>query len=363
MASIVLGVGTAHTPLLILPPEMWEDYAARDRSNPELVFPPDGLAMSFSDAVDVCVPDEIQHRPRDLELFRRQSEVSQAALDELAAALQAARPDVVVIISDDQDEWFYDSNMPAFSVYWGESVPIIPRPEPTAGSSREIEMTKLVNAGYAARHVDVPVDAKLGRHLIEYLIEHDFDISQMTYVEPSYGGRVARHYPSASGGELEWARTLDPRPVGLPHGYSFVVQRLLDKIDAPIVPIIQNTCYPPNAVTPRRCYALGEALTGALAEWHDDIRVAVIASGGLSHFVVDEVIDRALLDALKAGDKDALVSLPRERLRSATSECLNWVTLGAAMATTDLQMDVLAYEPVYRTEAGTGAGLGFACWR
>lgn len=362
MAQIVLGVGTSHTPLLILPPELWADYALRDRGNPELVFPPGGLAMSFDEAVGGYVPAEIQHQPRDLDLFRRQSAASQAALDQLADSLRAARPDVIVIVSDDQDEWFYDSNMPAFSVYWGESVPIIPRPEPIGGNAHEIEMTAMINAGYAARRVEVPVDARLGRHLVEYLIEHDFDVSQMSYVESSYGGRTARRYPAAAGGELTWARQQPPRPVGLPHGYSFVVQRLLDGMEVPIVPVIQNTCYPPNAVTPRRCYALGEALAAALAGWDDGVRVAVIASGGLSHFVVDEVIDRALLDAVKAGDRQALTSLPRERLRSATSECLNWVTVAAIMAGTGLRPEVLAYEAVYRTEAGTGAGLGFARW-
>jgi 3-O-methylgallate 3,4-dioxygenase len=363
MASIVLGAATAHTPLLILPPEMWEDFSRRDSGNPELVFPPDGLAMSFADAVATVVPDEIRDRPRDLALFRRQSKTCQAALDELAESLRAARPDVVLIISDDQDEWFYENNMPSLSVYWGESVPIIPRPEPVEGTPREIEMARIVNAGYAARRFDVPVDARLGRHIVEYLVEHDFDVSHMTYVDESYGGRVARRYPTPAGTELDLVRTTSRRPVGLPHGYSFVVQRLLASVPAPIVPIIQNTCYPPNAVTPRRCYSLGTALAGALAAWDDDVRVAVIASGGLSHFVVDEVLDRTLLDALGSADETALTGLPRERLRSATSECLNWVTLGAIMAGASMSMELLAYEPVYRTEAGTGAGLGFARWQ
>jgi hypothetical protein len=362
MASIVLGAATAHTPLLILPPEMWTDYAQRDRSNPELVFPPDGVAMRFDDAVANLVPQEIQDRPRTLELFQEQSARSQAALDELASSLRAARPDVVMIISDDQDEWFYDGNMPAFAVYWGDSVPVIPRPEPTAGTAREIEMTKLVNAGYAAREFDVPVDAALGRHLIEQLTERDFDIAQMRYVDATYGGQVARHYPAAGGGELDYARDCPPRRVGLPHGYSFIVQRLMDGLDVPIVPVVQNTCYPPNAVTPRRCYDLGTAIAEALSAWPDDVRVAVVASGGLSHFVVDEEIDRMVLDALQKNDREALIGLPRERLRSATSECLNWVTLGGALADTGLEMELLGYEPVYRTEAGTGAGLGFARW-
>ena len=32
----------------------------------------------------------------------------------LASTLQGARPDVTIIISDDQDEWFYEHNMPRF---------------------------------------------------------------------------------------------------------------------------------------------------------------------------------------------------------------------------------------------------------
>jgi hypothetical protein len=82
----------------------------------------------------------------------------------------------------------------------------------------------------------------------------------------------------------------------------------------------------------------------------------------LSHFVVDEQFDRNLLRALQERDTEALRNLPRERRYSATSECLNWVTLAAMMQRTSLEMELLTYEPAYRTEAGTGAGLGFARW-
>ncbi|MGI5157451.1 hypothetical protein [Microbispora sp. CA-102843] len=361
MASIVLGAATSHTPLLILPPEMWLEYAERDENNPELVFPTVGRAMSYQEAVATVVPEWIRTRPRDLATFEKQSERCQTALDELAHSIAAARPDVILIISDDQDEWFYESNMPAFSLFWGDTVPLIPRPISVRGTERQRMMDQMVADGYGDVRRDVPVDSRLGRHLIEYLVEHDFDVSQMTYVEESYGGRVARRYP-AGDGELDVVRETAFRPQGLPHGYAFVVRRLLGDGHPPILPLSQNTCYPPNAVTPRRCHALGEALADAIAEWDDDVRVVVIASGGLSHFVVDEELDRVLLRALRERDTATLTSLPRERLHSATSECLNWVTLGAMMAKTDLTMEELAYEPVYRTEAGTGAGLGFARW-
>jgi hypothetical protein len=48
--------------------------------------------------------------------------------------------------------------------------------------------------------------------------------------------------------------------------------------------------------------------------------VAVIASGGLSHFVVDEALDRRVLDGITARDATSLGGLSRDQLRSGTSE-------------------------------------------
>jgi hypothetical protein len=351
----------SHTPLLILPPELWEEYALGDRGLRDLVFPPAGYHLSFDDAVATTVPASIRDRPRDLNFFRRQSQAAQDALDRLAESLRAARPDVVVIISDDQDEWFYENNMPAFAVYWGPSAPVIPRPEPVSGTERRRELARLVARGYGARRRDIPVDSHLGRHLVERLMDQDFDVAQLTYPEPVSGGRITRRFPAADG-EDTFDVESPPRSVGLPHGYSFVIERLMGDTVIPILPVFQNTCYPPNAVTPRRCLALGQAMAKAFADWEEDVRIAVVASGGLSHFVVDEEIDRELLGALAAGDDERLRNLPTHRLRSATSECLNWVTLAGVLAGERLPMELLAYEPVYRTEAGTGAGLGFARW-
>ena len=89
---------------------------------------------------------------------------------------------------------------------------------------------------------------------------------------------------------------------------------------------------------------------------------SIAASGGLSHFVVDEEFDRCLLKALQDKDAETLKSLPRERLFSATSESLNWVAVGGAMQDTDLKMDLLDYVPVYRSPAATGGGWAFARW-
>ncbi len=80
----------------------------------------------------------------------------------------------------------------------------------------------------------------------------------------------------------------------------------------------------------------------------------------MSHFLVDEDFDRAILRA--CADKDAafLRSLPRNKLNAGSSEILNWVAVAGAVG--HLNLDWFEYVPGYRTAAGTGTGLSFATW-
>jgi len=359
MAELVLGLGTSHTPMLTVPPDLWSTYAQRDPQNPELVYPPQGWAMSYTEALE-RLPAELRAKYRGTEPFRAQSEACQRALDELTSTLRAVRPDITVVITDDQDEWFFENNMPAFSVYWGETAPLIPRRLPARVENREV--AEAIVRGYGDVAMDVPVASAFGRFLIEYLVDHDFDVAHTRYLTQPHGGRVARRYPTRDG-ELKYERETPPEEQGLPHGVAFVVKRLFDNAPGVILPVFQNTCYPPNRPTPRRCFALGRAIGDAVAAWREPVSVAVVGSGGLSHFVVDEELDQTLLSALQKKDEAALCALPRHRLYSAASESLNWVTLGGAMHGTRLTMELLAYVPVYRTPAATGGGWAFARWR
>ena len=92
-----------------------------------------------------------------------------------------------------------------------------------------------------------------------------------------------------------------------------------------------------------------------------DLRVGVLASGGLSHFVVEEAIDRQVMDGLAEPDGALLRALPREALLEGSSEILNWVMTAGAVAPLPLAWS--AYEPIRRTPAGTGIGCGFAIWQ
>jgi|HigsolmetaAR201D_1030396.scaffolds.fasta_scaffold11010_3 hypothetical protein len=358
MARIVLGVGTSHSPMLTLRPDQWEEYAAGDRTNDELVYPPEGVIRTFEEGLR-HLPDHVRKRSGTIEEYRRLHAACQGALDQLGAAMRGAELDAVVIVSDDQDEWFFEDNMPVFAVYWGDDVKILPRPMPRP---RSPEIAAAIRAGYGDEERIHPCHPKLGRHLVEGLVARRFDVAHLTYRPPVAGGRVVRRYPTLDG-ESALVRETAPRPIGLPHGFSFVVKRLLHNMEIPIVPVFQNTCYPPNHVSPRRAYDFGAALGETLAEYPDDLRVAVVASGGLSHFVVDEELDRALLDALRRGDAAALRAMPRHRMYSATSESMNWIALGGAVAGTSLEMELIDYVPVYRTEAATGGGWAFALWQ
>lgn len=358
MANIALGIATSHGPMLSLPPELWGDYGKADVNNKELVFPPEGYVLTWDEAAVLHSRPELRAELAP-EVFARKSKEIQESLDRLADTLRRNPPDVAVLLTDDQDEWFYDSNMPSFSVYWGKSVPLIPRNSKRPGWNAEL--TRLIDDGYGDVELEVPVAADLGGHVIEYLVDHDFDVSHFTHVTEQYGGTVQRRYTGRSG-PVNVTRESPPRRQGLPHGHSFVVKRLFNNAPPPILPVFLNTCYPPNNVRPRRAFDFGRALAAAIESWPCDVSVAVIASGGLSHFVVDEEIDRLLLTALETRDASALCGLPKERFQSGSSESLNWVCLGGAMQKAPLELDFLSYVPVYRTEVGTGGGWGFASW-
>ncbi|QLQ09292.1 MAG: catechol 1,2-dioxygenase [Nocardioidaceae bacterium] len=66
------------------------------------------------------------------------------------------------------------------------------------------------------------------------------------------------------------------------HGQTHAIQYLLDGIDIPVVPLVVNVFATPLP-TMARSVEFGRNLAAAIASFPDDRRVAVIASGGLSH--------------------------------------------------------------------------------
>ncbi len=329
MAETVLGVGSSHTPQMSTSAEHWAQHAARDRANP-LLLAADGEYHTYDDllaSADPSIADQL-----DLRTWREKFDRAQAAVETLAKRLAAARPDVVVVVGDDQHELFGADGVPAIALFTGERLLDIPPDE-----ERIARVPADIRAALWSHHATRPdtylVAADLSRHLASAL-SPDFDLTVM-----------------------------EQQPEGRSLGHAFTFARLRLGLDpaVPIVPVLLNTYYPPNVPPPGRCWRLGQALRAALDAWDRPDRVAVVASGGLSHFVVLESFDRDVLAGLEAGDGAVFDAIPARFLRSGTSETLNWVTAGGMLQ--DFHFDLVDYIPAYRSPAGTGCGMAFATWR
>jgi 3-O-methylgallate 3,4-dioxygenase len=329
MAEIVVGIASSHTPQLSSGVDMWFDHAERDRRNP-LLLGKDARYHTYDELLAGADPDlERELRP---EVWDDKYRRCQQAIEALTGYLAKANADIAVVIGDDQRELFRDDGIPAFAVFTGPELV----DKPPSGEALE-RMPKGIRAASWAAHGDHEqrhlVQAELSAHLAERLARDDFDIM------------VLRQQPAG-------------RSLG--HAFTFPRYRLELPPATPIVPVFVNTYYPPNVPSAPRCYELGRALRRAVESWSGKARVAVIASGGLSHFVVDEHLDGLVLSGITASDAGILGSLTRDQLRSGTSEILNWIV--AAGALEGLSATVLDYVPGYRTPAGTGAGMAFARW-
>jgi len=113
-------------------------------------------------------------------------------------------------------------------------------------------------------------------------------------------------------------------------------------------------------VAPNYDARFGQSVRQAIESWDSNKRVALLASGGLSHVVIDEEIDAMVIDGLKNKKPEVLFQLPRKKLTGGTSEILNWVALAGAME--DRELKYLEYVTTYRSPAATGCGMGFAYW-
>src|SRR5579862_6997821 len=329
MAEIVIGLGTSHSPLCATDAPMWEQRAISDRTNPEL-YDLDGELRSYDDLARI---NRSYEREASAENLAQQARMVEASLDRLADALAAAHPDVVLIVGDDQHELFDAGNLPAISIFYGDK-----GITHTFGTRRigDPEFMRVLSKAYAMdEHREFECDGEFARGLIEHLIESGIDIGAC--------GKVST-----------------PDTHGFGHAYGFVMTRLMTRVRARIVPVLLNTYYPPNQPTPARCYAIGRAIRAAIDASPLRRRVAVIASGGLSHFVTNEPLDRRIIHALKMGDGTDLCRLPAKLLKSGASEIRNWIAVAGMLD--GVKTTWVEYVPVYRTPAGTGIGLAFARW-
>lgn len=330
MARLVAAFGSSHSIMLVSQREDWQHgFRVIDTKNAHY-YDRHGdktdydtlLAQAPEGSEAVVTPEKMGER----------YDAAEAAMDQLGERIRAARLDVLLIVGDDQTELFRTSNNPAFAIFYGPTIRNTAR-EPASASDSWVKSARMWRHEPEVDR-EYPVKSDLAEWLIRRLCDRDFDITAMDGLER---------------GQSEG------------HAFQFIHRRLLKELELPVIPVILNTFDPPNQPTPRRCVALGAALRELIAAWPQDLRVGVIASGGLSHFVVDEALDRKVIQAIREKDSATLAALDPKLLQAGSSEIRNWLVVGEMARELDLEW--VEYVPGYRSPALTGTGLAFAAWK
>ncbi|HEX2139398.1 MAG TPA: hypothetical protein VHG33_06775 [Woeseiaceae bacterium] len=187
-----------------------------------------------------------------------------AALDVERRAIEAARPDAIVVIAAEHFANFFMNNMPAYCIGIGEK------------HRGPIEDT----AWLGIDRREIPGAPALALALVQEIMQ----TVDVAYAE-------------------EWM---------FDHGIMVPLHFLTPRYDMPVIPVNINCQGPP--LTPlHRAWAFGEALRRACDALSE--RVAVIGTGGISHWPatpdsgkINERWDREFLDRLMRRDREALLS-------------------------------------------------------
>jgi aromatic ring-opening dioxygenase catalytic subunit (LigB family) len=238
------------------------------------------------------------------------------AFAEMRERLAASRPDVIVLFTNDH------------LLNW----PINNTPEYTVGiGSEHVGPADWYDEWLALEKYRIPGHPKLARYIVDEGARRRLAFAYLRHMQFDDGVSVPMHYLNPTGA-------------------------------IPLVPVSMNCTVPPIP-TPERAYQVGATLRELFASYPGDERVALLATGGLSHepggpryFWVDEEFDLWFLDLLKKGDHAVLLhECTLERMEAAgsggTAELLAWIVV---LAFTTGPAEVLAYMPAVDWRTGTG---------
>jgi 2,3-dihydroxyphenylpropionate 1,2-dioxygenase len=233
-------------------------------------------------AVGTCHTPYLFTRPPDENA--QQLDAAGAAMQELGKVLDETRPDVIIFLGSDHVETFSVTCVPTFAIIAGSRVV----------------------ARFAGREYNLPNHREMAEDLLNKLVvEHQFDVAYSEDAE-------------------------------LGHAFAVPFEYVLGKRDIPVVPFFTNVYVPPLP-TPKRCAALGKAIAAIIKGRKE--RVAIIASGGMSHFPGTRKylhpefdFDRWLVAQFEAGNTDALLNMTGTQLDEVgNTETLNWATMFGAI--------------------------------
>lgn len=284
---LVSALAASHAPNILLEPgREWEDF----------------MDLHYSMA-----PSGTARRPT-FEQQKKLRQDAEAAFAALRSDLEQAKPDVLIVVANDQFVNFFWNNIPTFFVATADEV-----------------------KGQFTRHkFHYKNHKELGKAIVRAGMERGIDFSYGEHIE-------------------------------LQHTQNVPLYFLLPQPTMPILPVYVNTWVDP-APSPRRCYQVGE-LVRAVADQSSE-RVAILATGGLSHFPgsprigeIDESFDHQLLDVMRQGKGKSLVDYSvQDLLQTGDTEFLNWMVVLGAIG--DAKATYTAYMPDF-----VATGWGFVSWK
>ena len=233
-------------------------------------------------AVGTCHTPYLFTRPPDEKA--EQLDQAAAAMRRLGDVLDETKPDVIVFLGSDHVETFSPTCVPTFAIIAG---------------SRAI-------AKFAGRDYDLPIHREMAEDLLTKLVtDHDFDIAYSEDAE-------------------------------LGHAFAVPFEYIIGKRNIPVIPFFTNVYVPPLP-TPKRCAALGRAIAEIIRGRKE--RVAIVASGGMSHFpgtrkylTPEFDFDRWLVAEFEAGNTNALLEMTGSQLDEVgNTELLTWAMMFGAI--------------------------------
>jgi hypothetical protein len=333
MADIVLAMATTHGPQLHTTVEQWQLRVKADQTRKHPFR--DGT-YSFDELVAMRRAEGLDEKS-SLKAQHGYHTRCHAAMKQLADKWDDVGADIAVILGNDQNEIYETDELnPPFMVFCGDTIPNYPQSD-EAKKALPPGIAEAEHGHAADTYTEYAGVPELGTHIIKTLIEHDFDVAA----------------------SMKWPKRARN---GASHAFGHIYRQVMRDKVVPNVPIYQNTFFPPNQPKASRSYEFGRIVKKAIDAWDSPKTVAVFASGGMSHFVINEAFDRKFVTALRNRDKRYLTTLPPDELQSGTSELKSWISLAGVLEDLDAEMHELDYVPCYRSAAGTGTANGFYWW-
>jgi hypothetical protein len=308
MAQIVAGMASSHA-YTLWTPDKWDSRRQQSRAG-------------YQRRQGKEAPEQPQIENETLEgNLERYGRTIGAGLQRLKETIHSSDADVLILIGDDQNEHFRE-HVPQLAIYTGDRVVSVDRE-----SGQDLEL---------------PCDAKLANWILNDCVESGFDLAS------------SRAFPEDK---------------LISHAHAQVLSYVQPPM--PIVPLFVNSIKIP-APNPSRCYEFGQCLGRSIAAYPEPTKVALYASGGLSHFsqgfpykeyggpntlgYIAEDFDRQLVAWMRAGEGAKMTTLTsRELLDNGDIELRCWITLLGALG--ERKPEWLEYEPFYRGIMGMAVGF------